>query len=65
MHDYWIGFQIIKYGIVSNIKEPLIQYRIHESNTLGVKIIGISSFITNFKIFILNFILMEMGVEPL
>lgn len=35
IHDWWLGLLAIKYGKVAFISECLIDYRIHDSNTLG------------------------------
>ncbi|MCZ4242917.1 glycosyltransferase family 2 protein [Pedobacter punctiformis] len=36
MFDYWIALNVAKYGIISVIDVPLIKYRQHSSNLLGV-----------------------------
>ena len=35
-HDYWFGVIAALYGGLKSINEPLIYYRQHESNTIGI-----------------------------
>ncbi len=37
MHDWWIALVAIRTGKVSYIEKPLIDYRIHENNVVGLK----------------------------
>ncbi len=37
MHDWYIGLMALKKGKVEYIKHPLIDYRIHENNAVGLK----------------------------
>ncbi|MHB1657182.1 MAG: glycosyltransferase family 2 protein [Burkholderiales bacterium] len=37
MHDWWMAINIIKYGIVVSISEPLVFYRQHGGNQVGFK----------------------------
>jgi len=37
MHDWWIALVASKFGQISYINEPLIQYRQHNSNQIGSK----------------------------
>ena len=36
MHDAWIAIKISQLGIIHNINKPLILYRQHSNNTLGI-----------------------------
>ncbi|MEH2321615.1 glycosyltransferase [Nostoc sp.] len=35
-HDWWVALVAIQKGKISHIRQPLIRYRIHSSNTVGV-----------------------------
>lgn len=35
-HDYWFGIVAILYGGIKSINEPLIYYRQHNNNTIGI-----------------------------
>lgn len=48
-HDHWMVVNLVKYGYVSFVKEPLIFYRQHEGNVLGFNSVGISYFIKKIK----------------
>lgn len=35
-HDHWLAFHASQYGKIAVVNEPLVGYRLHENNTLGV-----------------------------
>ncbi|MEH2324642.1 MAG: glycosyltransferase [Nostoc sp.] len=35
-HDWWVALVAIKKGKIAHLRQPLIRYRIHNSNTVGV-----------------------------
>lgn len=49
MFDYWIAMNVAKYGIISVIDVPLIRYRQHGNNLLGVTFGGANSFYSKLK----------------
>lgn len=53
-HDHWIAVNIVKYGYVSFINKPLISYRQHSNNTLGINNIGIYYFLRMMKRLLTN-----------
>ncbi len=49
MHDYWLALCAASFGKIGFIKEPLIYYRQHCSNQLGVKIYTITNILNSIK----------------
>jgi len=41
-HDHWLAFHASQYGKIAVVNEPLVGYRLHENNSLGVLGIDIS-----------------------
>ena len=40
MHDWWMAIIAARFGVISCLDEPLIQYRQHEVNSIGAKKLG-------------------------
>ena len=49
MFDYWIAINVAKYGKISVIDIPLIKYRQHDSNLLGVTVGDANSIFNKLK----------------
>jgi len=47
--DYWIAIKVAKHGIISVIDIPLIKYRQHENNLLGVTVGKGNSFLNKLR----------------
>lgn len=49
MHDWWIGLNVCKYGVIIALREPLILYRQHDENVFGSTEINTYYFIQRIK----------------